>query len=194
MSLTQEEIKIIALIDERLKYYNFIQADSEKEPILQGFATKIEEQSKEVRAKMFVQASINIEPYLTKGKWYEIIEDYAMCWQIVTDMGAVRSVNKVNFHPPVSEQEYTAQQEPKEWKCVNAQFSECLKCETQCNNCKNFFAGKQIDTQINESKGERYGVNVGANHSKFEVRVFGIESEEKANQISTAIRELLKTL
>jgi hypothetical protein len=115
--LTQEEIKIIALIDERLKYYNFIQADAEKEPILQGFAPKIEEQSRYVKC---VKEPTVFIGGLKVGKVYKELSGVnGDSIYVIDEMG-----DKCGYYSDcferVTEAEFlaqtAAQQEPKEWK------------------------------------------------------------------------------
>jgi hypothetical protein len=114
-NLTEQDLRRIETIEgylRKLDMYNPAYSLPQFKPYQPIDTTEGEK----VMEKKFAQASINIYPYLTKGKWYEIIDEYAMCWQIKTDMDTLRSVNKVNFHPPITHAEFLAQEQGKEWK------------------------------------------------------------------------------
>ena len=52
---------------------------------------------------------------------------------------------------------------------------------------------EQVEQPKEEVK-ERYGINVCANHSRFDVRVYGIETESQAIELKDKIKALLQTL
>jgi len=158
MSLTQEDYKLLQALKKDIEFlYSQLPVNDGFEYVkpscLDFTPPKIEEQSyvRCIKSNPIYEASM--------GDVFKVDEDN---WIKVSPTQRVFFNQSMGFFERISEQEYTAQQEPKEL--------------------------------INDSKGEKYKVNTRANHSKFEVIVYSIESEEKADKIATAIQQLLKTL
>jgi hypothetical protein len=220
MTLPKEDLNLIAQIDARLKHYNLIQptdtTEGEPNPNVIKFYDKYFEKGKEWKPKVGEwvkdkQDNCGLVKEI-KDKDNIVVDNQSPHGGLITislefilkptdkevETWLVSIAEKkypvgTKFKNAVSNKEigitdgdyeyskennalYTKDKPNKVSQCIwyNGKWAELAPIET-------------------EQPGEKYGVNVGANHSKFEVRIFGIESEEKANKIREAIKQYLST-